>query len=200
MFSSPAGIRICRKGSTDYLPWCSWSSSLTRSPIRCFCSALGNSDEKRRFPMRNSYLDILKKFFYDRLMRQRSRLGIMQGQMTGRLSTAIHCYPLCPKLWTYPLCPRCNRPLEREYQAFCDHCDQVFDWRVYPFAALVFHSPQTTEPDNLGFRLTLTGFFPSCGNGRIPFRSKRLTTGIEWWCDTGVLVHCSTFLKYRCIV
>lgn len=29
----------------------------------------------------------------------------------------------------YYLCPRCDITLERDYQAFCDRCGQLLDWR-----------------------------------------------------------------------
>ncbi|MBQ9686226.1 MAG: zinc ribbon domain-containing protein [Oscillospiraceae bacterium] len=28
----------------------------------------------------------------------------------------------------YALCPRCGTPLDRDYQAFCDHCGQHLKW------------------------------------------------------------------------
>ena len=30
-----------------------------------------------------------------------------------------------------PICPRCRITLEREYQAYCDRCEQAFDWKKY---------------------------------------------------------------------
>lgn len=38
----------------------------------------------------------------------------------------------------YPLCPRCNIPLEREYQNYCDRCGQALDWNHYDHV-LVIH-------------------------------------------------------------
>ena len=37
----------------------------------------------------------------------------------------------------FPICPRCETPLEREYQAFCDRCGQALLWRDYPHGAAV---------------------------------------------------------------
>ena len=28
----------------------------------------------------------------------------------------------------YYLCPRCNVPIDREYQKYCDRCGQKLDW------------------------------------------------------------------------
>lgn len=53
--------------------------------------------------------------------------------------TAICRYPTCPELYTYPLCPRCNHPLEREYQLFCNHCGQALDWTDFSKAVVVDH-------------------------------------------------------------
>ena len=55
--------------------------------------------------------------------------------------TAVRCYPACPHLFTYPLCPRCDLPMEREYQRFCDHCGQALDWKHFSKAVvLLAHS------------------------------------------------------------
>ncbi len=34
----------------------------------------------------------------------------------------------------YPLCPDCNKPLIKEYQAFCDNCGQRLSWKEYVYA------------------------------------------------------------------
>ena len=35
------------------------------------------------------------------------------------------------------LCPRCNIPMEREFQAYCDRCGQHLDWKEYRQAIIV---------------------------------------------------------------
>lgn len=37
----------------------------------------------------------------------------------------------------FPICPRCNKTLEREYQAFCDRCGQKLSWRRFSRAKVV---------------------------------------------------------------
>lgn len=37
----------------------------------------------------------------------------------------------------YPLCPRCQIPLDREYQGFCDRCGQRLEWRDYSRARVL---------------------------------------------------------------
>ena len=49
----------------------------------------------------------------------------------------VRRYSACPDLFTYPLCPRCNLPMEREYQCFCDHCGQALDWTGFSKAVIV---------------------------------------------------------------
>ena len=51
---------------------------------------------------------------------------------------AVRRYSACPELSTYPLCPRCNLPMEREYQHYCDHCGQALNWKGFSRAAVVF--------------------------------------------------------------
>ena len=54
----------------------------------------------------------------------------------------VRRYSACPDLFTYPLCPRCNLPMEREYQCFCDHCGQALDWTGFSKAVIVLvHFP-----------------------------------------------------------
>ena len=36
---------------------------------------------------------------------------------------------------TFPVCPRCQNSLEREYQAFCEHCGQKLGWEFFRHAA-----------------------------------------------------------------
>ena len=49
---------------------------------------------------------------------------------------AVRRYPACPELSTYPLCPRCNLPMEREYQRYCDHCGQALSWKDFSRATV----------------------------------------------------------------
>ena len=51
---------------------------------------------------------------------------------------AVRQYPACPELSTYPLCPRCNLPMEREYQRYCDHCGQALSWKGFSHTAVTF--------------------------------------------------------------
>ena len=41
---------------------------------------------------------------------------------------AVRRYPSNPELFTYPLCPRCDLPMDREYQNYCEHCGQALSW------------------------------------------------------------------------
>lgn len=52
--------------------------------------------------------------------------------------SAVRRYSACPQLSTYPLCPRCNLPMEREYQHFCDHCGQALSWKGFSHATVIF--------------------------------------------------------------
>lgn len=36
----------------------------------------------------------------------------------------------------YPLCPRCRRPMEREYQQYCDRCGQALNWDLFQDTAV----------------------------------------------------------------
>lgn len=36
---------------------------------------------------------------------------------------------------TFPVCPRCQNSIEREYQAFCEHCGQKLGWEFFRHAA-----------------------------------------------------------------
>lgn len=38
--------------------------------------------------------------------------------------------------YSFPVCPRCDRTLEREYQAYCDRCGQCLDWKNFSKAAI----------------------------------------------------------------
>lgn len=40
------------------------------------------------------------------------------------------------KYVTFPVCPRCHNSIEREYQAFCDRCEQKLNWNVFKYAVL----------------------------------------------------------------
>ena len=53
--------------------------------------------------------------------------------------TAVCRYPACPELFTFPLCPKCIRPIEQEYQVFCNHCGQALDWSKFSKAVVVDH-------------------------------------------------------------
>lgn len=37
----------------------------------------------------------------------------------------------------FPICPRCQKTLEREYQAYCDRCGQKLSWRRFSRAKVV---------------------------------------------------------------
>ena len=51
---------------------------------------------------------------------------------------SVRRYSARPELSTYPLCPRCNLPMEREYQHFCDHCGQALSWKGFSRATVIF--------------------------------------------------------------
>ena len=59
--------------------------------------------------------------------------------------TAVRAYAKCPDLYTYPLCPRCEKPMEREYQAFCCHCGQALSWKGFYKAVIVFSYPHNSK-------------------------------------------------------
>ena len=59
--------------------------------------------------------------------------------------TAVCRYPACPELFTYPLCPKCIRPIEQEYQLFCNHCGQALDWTDFSKAVVVDHHPHDLD-------------------------------------------------------
>ncbi len=46
------------------------------------------------------------------------------------------CYVGLHGITCYPLCPRCDLPLEREYQNYCDRCGQCLDWNGLEKAVL----------------------------------------------------------------
>lgn len=56
-------------------------------------------------------------------------------------ATAVRAYPECSSLYTYPLCPRCEKPMEREYQAFCNNCGQALCWKGFSKAVVVISFP-----------------------------------------------------------
>lgn len=37
----------------------------------------------------------------------------------------------------FPVCPKCETPLAREYQAYCDRCGQKLDWIGYRNAEII---------------------------------------------------------------
>lgn len=41
----------------------------------------------------------------------------------------------------YALCPSCKKPLEREYQNYCDFCGQRLGWKQYHRAELIYEIP-----------------------------------------------------------
>lgn len=41
---------------------------------------------------------------------------------------------LCSDDIIVSFCPDCNRPLEREYQAYCDRCGRRLSWHQYSYA------------------------------------------------------------------
>ena len=50
----------------------------------------------------------------------------------------VRQYPACTGgMSLYPVCPRCHYTMEREYQAFCDHCGQRIYWSFLRYAALI---------------------------------------------------------------
>lgn len=59
--------------------------------------------------------------------------------------TAVCRYPACPELFTYPLCPKCIRPIEQEYQLFCNHCGQALDWTDFSKAVVIDHHPHDID-------------------------------------------------------
>ena len=56
---------------------------------------------------------------------------------------SVRYYPECPELSTYPLCPRCNQPMEREYQPYCDQCGQALDWKNLSHAVIILAHAST---------------------------------------------------------
>lgn len=48
------------------------------------------------------------------------------------------CLFLSGALTGFPVCPSCGASLEREFQAFCDRCGQMLDWRNYNDAILLY--------------------------------------------------------------
>lgn len=37
----------------------------------------------------------------------------------------------------FPACPRCNLPVEREYQSYCDRCGQRLGWEDFGKAVVI---------------------------------------------------------------
>ena len=80
--------------------------------LRCAFDACAECNSNRQIQI----ADLLEKVIsYRRPMKVRS----------------VRYYKSIPELYSFPLCPRCERPMNREYQAFCEHCGQALDWKQF---------------------------------------------------------------------
>lgn len=51
--------------------------------------------------------------------------------------TYLRRVPTLGRYTLFALCPRCNRDIEREYQAFCSNCGQMLDWSMIDDAIII---------------------------------------------------------------
>lgn len=66
-------------------------------------------------------------------------LGLCFGERSIAMTVAeIRCLFISGAFTGFPVCPRCNTSLDREFQAFCDRCGQMLNWRDYRNARLIY--------------------------------------------------------------
>lgn len=51
--------------------------------------------------------------------------------------SAVRAMKLYSGLTTFPVCPRCQRTMDREYQAYCDRCGQALSWKYFNKAIVI---------------------------------------------------------------
>lgn len=89
----------------------------------------------------NASLDTLEKLCHGFNATPNELLGVDTSmKLSFRTPMPVTCLRRAPTLGRYTLfalCPRCNRDIEREYQAFCSNCGQMLDWSMIDDAIII---------------------------------------------------------------
>lgn len=87
----------------------------------------------------NPTLRTLEKLCFGFNVTPNMLLGLCYEQQLIAMPVAkTRCLFLSGAFTGFPICPSCGASLEREFQAFCDRCGQMLDWRDYNNALLVY--------------------------------------------------------------
>ena len=88
----------------------------------------------------NASLDTLEKLCTGFNATPNELLGVEASQLSFRTPMHVNSLRRVPTLGGYTffaVCPRCNRDIEREYQAFCSSCGQMLDWSMIDDAVFI---------------------------------------------------------------